>query len=317
MAWIAENSLPVHMHVERVKIIVIIWLPAVQCIVSLQIDNTFICQGKSLQFDQWRIAHLAEFGINFFDATPATPAPGRPSQGGERAKERPARQTPKSKRKENSCREASERRAKTRRDSEPSKDHEKTKDASEEEIDEQNKENSKPSKYGSLFDSLSCGHCGAGFANLIEYLCHRKVCIPDEEFEQQSTKPGTSEQEHYASAKADSKTEDKVSKNIEAEGGLSWKKEEATNSNPKNSKCEIIGDNDSFNSQSKTNAASPENLSSTLYSSQVTSSGNAGSANKTESSIHTSCLVCDKCDAVFSSMVKYDTHRTKCDGKHK
>merc|ERR1711879_501952 len=88
------------------------------------------------------------------------------------------------------------------------------------------------------------------------------------------------------------------------------------NSNPNNSKCEIIGDNDSFNSQSKTNAASPENLSSTLYSSQVTSSGNAGSANKTESSIRTSCLVCDMCDAVFSSMVKYDTHRTKCDGKH-
>ena len=47
-------------------------------------------QGKSLQFDQWRIAHLAEFGINNFDAPP-TPAPTRPQ---EKTKTRPTK-TPK------------------------------------------------------------------------------------------------------------------------------------------------------------------------------------------------------------------------------
>ena len=110
MAWIAEAGLPVHMHVEKVRFL-------------LQSEAKVwpsIFQGKSLQFDQWRIAHLAEFGINNFDS-PSTPAPSRHGQGQERTKDsakRPPR-TPKSKRKEKSEREASERKAKTRRDSEP------------------------------------------------------------------------------------------------------------------------------------------------------------------------------------------------------
>ena len=50
-----------------------------------------VFQGKSLQFDQWRIAHLAEFGINNLDAAPPTPAPSRQGQGQERTKERSQR----------------------------------------------------------------------------------------------------------------------------------------------------------------------------------------------------------------------------------
>merc|ERR1712227_125504 len=50
MAWIAEMMLPSHLHVEK---------------------------NKTIQFDQWRLAHLAEFGIYYFKEDPRTPAPER------------------------------------------------------------------------------------------------------------------------------------------------------------------------------------------------------------------------------------------------
>lgn len=149
----------------------------------------FYFQGKVLQFDQWRIAHLAEFGINNFDNAPATPAPQRP-QGKPKTR---TPKTPKSKRKDNEGREAFERQAKTRRDSEPTPEPENLRKGEAEKSDNLNdsnnvnadtddKENAKPNKFGSLFDSLSCGQCGAGFSNLMEYIGHKKVCIPDEDF---------------------------------------------------------------------------------------------------------------------------------------
>merc|ERR1739836_114061 len=80
-------------------------------------------------------------------------------------------------------REFSERRAKTRRDSEPTPDPDKPVGETEEAgPGSEDKENTKPSKFGSLFESLTCGQCGAGFANLVEYIAHKKVCIPDEDF---------------------------------------------------------------------------------------------------------------------------------------
>merc|ERR1712066_698808 len=42
------------------------------------------------------------------------------------------------------------------------------------------KENTKPNKFGSLFGSLSCAHCGTGFSTLMEYIGHKKVCVPDQ-----------------------------------------------------------------------------------------------------------------------------------------
>ena len=50
MAWIAEMMLPSHLHVDK---------------------------SKTIQFDQWRLAHLAEFGIYYFSETARTPAPDR------------------------------------------------------------------------------------------------------------------------------------------------------------------------------------------------------------------------------------------------
>ena len=68
MAWIAEMMLPSHLHVDKVcevtaNVILLIFL------LSLQ--------NKTIQFDQWRLAHLAEFGIYYFSETPRTPAPER------------------------------------------------------------------------------------------------------------------------------------------------------------------------------------------------------------------------------------------------
>jgi len=161
MAWIAEQMMPVHMHVEK---------------------------GKTIQFDQWRIAHLAEFGIcNFMSATPPTPAP-------EKKEPKPKPKTPKAKRRE--AREASERRAKTRRDSEPTPEPgEKTTGS------ENNKENTEPKPSEDDLNGkdmeededvqqnpvieekpFNCGHCGEGFNNLMDYALHKKICVPDEDF---------------------------------------------------------------------------------------------------------------------------------------
>jgi len=162
MAWIAEQQMPVHMHVEK---------------------------GKTIQFDQWRIAHLAEFGIcNFASATPPTPTPEK------KEPPKPKPKTPKAKRRE--AREASERRAKTRRDSEP------TPEPGDKDIgSENNKENTEPKPADGLSDingndmqedvkekppkdekAFNCGHCGEGFNNMMDYALHKKVCVPDEDF---------------------------------------------------------------------------------------------------------------------------------------
>lgn len=124
-------------------------------------------QGKTLQFDQWRIAHLAEFGITNLDGGPVRP------------------RTPKAKRKEKTEREASERRSKTRRDSEPSPapEAEERPEEAKRERESDNKENTKPNKFGSLFETLSCPKCGTGFSTLMEYIGHKKVCEHREHFD--------------------------------------------------------------------------------------------------------------------------------------
>ena len=69
-----------------------------------------------------------------------------------------------SKRKEANESDQPERKAKSRRDSEQDNTDVKTDTGCD---NTENKENTKPGKFGSLFDSLSCGQCGAG--NHIEY----------------------------------------------------------------------------------------------------------------------------------------------------
>ena len=250
-------------------------------------------QGKSLQFDQWRIAHLAEFGINNFDAAPSTPAP-------ERTKDRVQRphtpRTPKSKRKEKSEREASERRAKTRRDSEPMQQPEEEKETRE----ELNKENAHPSKFSSLFGSLSCGRCGAGFVNLIEYLGHKKVCIPDEDFGfQESPKPESSEHKEPDARYGE-----------ESDVSLPRKTEDNNESDVKNDTNDSVEEKD-CKTQSKNDTSSQNPSNKTKFFNLVSTNKNLCQGNS-------SGLVCDLCGGLFTSMVKYDTHRTRgCEGEQK
>jgi len=260
MAWIAENNLPVHMHVEK---------------------------GKVLQFDQWRIAHLAEFGINNFDNAPATPAPQR-HQGKPKTR---TPKTPKSKRKDNEGREAFERQAKTRRDSEPTPEPENLRKGEAEKSDNLNdsnnvnadtddKENAKPNKFGSLFDSLSCGQCGAGFSNLMEYIGHKKVCIPDEDF-------GFSKPEKDAKIPQDNDIKPKSN-----EEGCDNKTEAKKNSK----------ENENISSNSPTKTSDSEKKKNIEIK----------SASKTNNKKGDDGLICDRCNKSFTSMVQYENHRAVC-----
>jgi len=253
MAWIAENNLPVHMHVEK---------------------------GKVLQFDQWRIAHLAEFGINNLDNAPTTPAPARVPK------------TPKSKRKDKERRDNSERRAKTRRDSEPNHEAEKgTKQENMKETLGNDKENQNPTsaKFGSLFDSLSCGQCGAGFANLMEYIGHKKVCVPDEDFSrtQEAVHPQPSS-DNKEESRNDPRETDKATNNAtttQSCDNTEQQSDEVTESVKKKE-----------NAEKKTEAKlNPSFISVT----DVKKNSSTG-------------LCCDKCDEKFTSMVKYEKHRAEC-----
>jgi len=227
MAWIAENSLPTHMHVAK---------------------------GKTLQFDQWRIAHLAEFGINNLDC-PRTPQPG------------PAKpRTPNTKRKEKAERERSERRSKTRKDSEPSPGGEENK--------QEEKENTKPSKFGSLFGSLSCGHCGAGFSNLMEYIGHKKLCLPDEQFGFSTDKPPTPT---ASTEKA---------------------------SDPGRDSTKISQPETQFSSDSQP-AEKPANI-------QEKTAPSLSRIRKESENQSNEGFICDTCQAQFSSMVQYEKHRSIC-----
>ena len=149
--------------------------------------------------------------------------------------------------------------------------------------DVKDKENAKPAgKFGSLFESLSCGQCGAGFANLMEYLGHKKVCIPDEDFGYEEPKQPETQSEHK---QQDSGIEEVISSdqnNIKSD----LEQEKESKSPPKND-----GEKPSDQTKPWVNTGS-------TYKPPRTNNG----------------LMCAQCGTVFTSMVKYDGHRTKgCD----
>ena len=149
MAWIAENQLPVHMHVEK---------------------------GKALQFDQWRIAHLAEFGLcNFAEVSASrAPTPAQPASPS----------SPKAKR-----RRKKDRRSKPEPEPEPKPEPEpelEPEPAAEPEVTEAVNEPSpvpSPAEQGRP-RVLECGHCGEMFTvlrDLTEHALYR--CLPDQAFD--------------------------------------------------------------------------------------------------------------------------------------
>ena len=149
MAWIAENQLPVHMHAEK---------------------------GKALQFDQWRIAHLAEFGLcNFAEVstsrapTPAQPAsPTSPKAKRRRKKDRKSKPEPEPEPKPE---------AKPEPEPEPAPEPEVTEEAV-------NEPSPVPSPEQGRSRLLECGHCGEVFTvlrDLTEHALYR--CLPDQAFD--------------------------------------------------------------------------------------------------------------------------------------
>jgi len=247
MAWIAEQMMPVHMHVEK---------------------------GKHIQFDQWRIAHLAEFGIcNFASATPRTPEKKEPPPSKPK--------TPKAKRRE--AREASERRAKTRRDSEPTPEP-----GDNNKETENNKENSEPKKADPFNDQngktmdfeepkfqpplidekpFNCGHCGEGFNNMMDYALHKKQCLPDEDF------------------------------------GFISGMQDAINSNKKNEK-KVEFD---LKTDSNKTAQSKEKAQPDIKKTPQSSDGSQDSKTQTSPRFQ-----CEKCDQKFTNMVWYAKHKNTC-----
>jgi len=138
MAWIAEQGLPTHMHVGK---------------------------GRALQFDQWRIAHLADFGIINLKQSTETPIPPR--------KDNANKKESKAKRKERE--ESENNRTKTRRDSQPTPDLGRKMDT--------DKENTEPETdvKSNESDKYSCPLCGTGFSGLLDYITHKTKCSAKEE----------------------------------------------------------------------------------------------------------------------------------------
>ena len=123
----------------------------------------------------------------------------------------------------------------------------------------------------------------------MEYLGHKKVCIPDEDFGfEEKTKPEPGEQKEQ-----DSRTEEDISTTEIRKDDTSRGSTREKESQPQN-------------------AAKSENLS------NKSKFDSLGSTNNTSSPSNKSGLMCDLCGSLFTSMVKYDAHRTKwCDSEHK
>ena len=167
----------------------------------------------------------------------------------------------------------------------------------------EDKENTKPSKFGSLFESLTCGQCGAGFANLVEYIAHKKVCIPDEDFSVGGKQePKTTPTE---------KTETKCDKPDGAE-------EEAKETN-------IARDTDSETAAKTRKSIDPDSENHSINQ-KMTSELRLGDvpsvcpllvvpqppAAAGPPSSPAGGVSCASCGDTFPSMVKYETHRGTC-----
>ena len=134
----------------------------------------------------------------------------------------------------------------------------------------------------------------------MEYLGHKKVCIPDEDFGfEETTKPEPGKQKEQDSRP----------------------KEDIDISSTENRKDDHLPDvNNSTSGSKREKESQPKIAEKSENLSNKSKFEHLGSANKTSTSSpsNNSGLVCDLCGSLFTSMVKYDAHRTKgCDSGHK
>ena len=163
----------------------------------------------------------------------------------------------------------------------------------------EDKENTKPSKFGSLFESLTCGQCGAGFANLVEYIAHKKVCIPDEDF----SVGGKQESKTAPTEKTETKC-DKPDGAEEKTKGANISRDKDTEIAAKTGKSI---DPDSENHSIKQKMTSGPTLDDTPQLVVPQPPAAAGPPSSPAGGVS-----CAGCGETFPSMVKYETHRGTC-----
>ena len=141
----------------------------------------------------------------------------------------------------------------------------------------------------------------------MEYLGHKKVCIPDEDFgfeEKTKPEPGEHKEQDSRTKEDISSTEKRKDDNLP----------EDVNSTTSTASTTCSGSKREKESQPQIAAKSEKNL----FNKSMFDNLGSGPTNKSSCSSNNSGLVCDLCGSLFTSMVKYDAHRTKgCDSEHK
>ena len=141
-------------------------------------------QGRALQFDQWRIVHLAEFGIcNFSEVSPSSfnkkstnsgrdsPAPAPPPKAAKRRKAREEGQE------FAELKQDLSETPRTETESEDSNKENGTESAAEESVHVDQTEAAEEKRF-------VCSSCGEDFVNLMLLNFHRNSCVPPEFYDE-------------------------------------------------------------------------------------------------------------------------------------
>ena len=130
---------------------------------------------------------------------------------------------------------------------------------------------------------MSCGHCGAGFSTLMEYIGHKKLCVPDEQF-------GFSTDQTPPTPQQPSTEKKKKSPEVSDLGRDSTK----------------ISPPETQISSDSQPAEKPANIQ------EKTTSSLSHMRNESENQQSFEGFICDSCQTQFSSMVQYEKHRSIC-----
>ena len=156
MAWIAENALPVHLHVvDKVSK------------EMTRTEFTDLVQARALQFDQWRIVHLAEFGIvNFSEVSPSS-----------FNKKSKSDSSPKDTQRRKAREEAEE-------CPEVKPDLGQTEDSEVEDNDRQDGSEGDAEPDPAEQPTFVCSTCGERFVSQMSLHLHRNSCVPDDFYDE-------------------------------------------------------------------------------------------------------------------------------------
>ena len=141
-------------------------------------DICLSTQGRALQFDQWRIVHLAEFGIcNFAEVSPSSFSKKSSNSGSDTPAPATAKQA-----KSRKARGEGEECAEVKQDLGETESEESNK----ENVTESTAEESLPADQTEAAEEKEfiCSSCGASFVNLMSLNFHRNSCVPPEFYDE-------------------------------------------------------------------------------------------------------------------------------------